>query len=207
VPGPKWYKYWDFGGGVLPDLGSHYNDLPFWALRLRQPLIIEAEGPPVSKETAPAWMIVRWQFPAREKRPAVKMTWYHGGKKPELVANKKVPDWGSAILFVGKRGMLLANYARYLLLPEKDFADYKKPAPSIPKSIGHHAEWLVACKSGKPTTCPFSYSGPLTESNLLGIVAYRTGKKIDWDAQKMQARKCPEADRYLRKTYRKGWTL
>jgi predicted dehydrogenase len=207
VPGPKWYKFWDFGAGVLPDLGSHFNDLPFWALKLDRPTTIEAEGPPVSPETAPPWLIVRWQFPARDKRPAVKMTWYQGGKKPSLVASKKVPAWGNGILFVGDDGMLLADYGRHLLLPEDRFADYKRPAPSIPKSIGHHAEWIGACKSGKPTTCPFTYSGPLTEANILGIVAYRTGKKIEWDAGEMKARGCPEADRYLRKEYRKGWTL
>jgi predicted dehydrogenase len=207
VPGPKWYRYWDFGGGVLPDLGSHFNDLPFWALGLGAPLTIEAEGPPVSPETAPPWLIVRWQFPARGQSPAVKMTWYQGGKKPDLVAAKKVPAWGNGILFVGERGMLLADYGKHVLLPEKDFADYKRPEKSIPKSIGHHAEWLAACKTGKPTTCPFSYSGPLTEANLLGIVAYRTGKKIDWDAREMKARNCAEADRYLRKSYRKGWAL
>jgi predicted dehydrogenase len=207
VPGPKWYKYWDFGGGVLPDLGSHFNDLPFWALGLSRPTTVEAEGPPVSPETAPPWLIVRWQFPARDRQPAVKMTWYQGGKKPAQVAAKKVPAWGNGILFVGDDGMLLADYSRHALLPQDRFADYKRPAPSIAKSLGHHAEWLAACKSSKPTTCPFSYSGPLTETNLLGIVAYRTGKKIDWDAEAMKAKGCAEADRYLRKQYRKGWTL
>ena len=196
LPGPKWYKYWDFGGGVAPDLGSHWNDLPFWALGLREPLTISAEGPPVSAETAPPWLIVRWQFPAREKKGAVKLNWYQGGKKPPQVADKKVPAWGNGVLFVGKRGMLLSDYKRHVLLPEKDFVDFKRPAPSIPKSLGHHAEWIAACKTGKPTTCPFSYSGPLTESNILGIVAYRTGKTIDWDAPKLKARNCPEADRF-----------
>jgi predicted dehydrogenase len=207
VPGPKWYKYWDFGHGVLPDLGSHFNDLPFWALGLRHASTIEAEGPPVSSETAPPWLIVRWQFPARDKKPAVKMTWYQGGKKPPQVKDKKVLDWGNGILFVGKKGMLVADYGRHLLLPEKVFAGFKRPAKTIPKSIGHHAEWIQACKTGKPTTCPFSYGGLLTEANLLGIVAYRTGKKIEWDSTKLEAKKCPEADRYLRKTYRKGWSL
>jgi len=207
VPGPKWYKYWDFGGGTLPDLGSHFNDLPFWALGLRQPVTIEAEGPLVSPEVAPGSMIVRWDFPAVDKRPAVKMTWYQGTYKPALVREKKIPAWGSGILFIGDRGMLLADYGRNVLLPEKDFADYKRPAPAIPRSIGHHAEWIMACKTGKPTMCPFGYSGVLTEANLLGIVAYRLGKKIEWDASEMRARKCPEADRLLRKTYRKGWSL
>jgi predicted dehydrogenase len=207
VPGPKWYKYWDFGGGVLPDLGSHWNDLPFWALQLRHPSTIEASGPPVSPETAPPWLIVRYEFPARGKMPGVKLTWYQGGKRPDLVRDRRVPAWGDGVLFVGERGLLLANYARHLLLPEEKFADYKRPAPAIPRSPGHHAEWVIACKTGKPTTCPFSYSGPLTESNLLGNVAYRVGRKLEWDAEDLRARGCPEAERFLRKTYRKGWSL
>jgi predicted dehydrogenase len=207
VPGPKWYKYWDFGGGVLPDLGSHWNDLPFWALKLKQPTTVEAEGPPVSPETAPAWLIVHWQFPSRGDLPAVQLTWYQGGKRPDLVAQGKVPAWGSGVLFVGERGMLLADYAKHVLLPESEFAGFKRPEPSIPPSIGHHAEWIEACKTGKPTTCPFAYSGALTESNLLGNVAYRVGKKLEWDPVNLRASNCPEADRYLRPEYRKGWSL
>jgi predicted dehydrogenase len=206
-PGPKWYKFWDFGGGVLPDLGSHWNDLPFWALKLRHPLTVEAEGPPVSPETAPASLTVRWEFAARGEMPAVKLAWYHGGRKPALVAGGKVPAWPSGVLFVGDRGLLLADYSRHVLLPEAEFKGYKRPEPTIAKSIGHHAEWAHACKTGGPTTCPFSYSGLLTECNLLGNVAYRVGKKLEWDPVALKATNCPEADRYLRKEYRKGWTL
>ena len=84
--------------------------------------------------------------------------------------------------------MLLADYGKHVLLPEKDFADFKRPPRTIPESIGHHAEWLRACKTGAPTTCPFSYSGLLTEANHLGNVAYRGGKRIEWDAKAMRIR-------------------
>jgi predicted dehydrogenase len=204
-PGPNWYKWWDFGGGVLPDLGSHWIDLPFWALRLRHPLTAEAEGPPVSPETAPPWLIVRWEFPARDDMPPVRLTWYHGGRKPPQVANRQ--GWANGVLFVGARGMLLADYRRHLLLPESEFAGYRRPAPSIPASVGHWQEWVRACKTGSPTTCHFGYSGTLTESNLLGNVAYRVGRKLEWDPVNLRARNCPEADRYLRTEYRRGWTL
>ena len=103
--------------------------------------------------------------------------------------------------------MLLADYGRRLLLPEADFKDFKAPEPTIPNSIGHHAEWIAACKTGSPTTCNFDYSGALTEAVLLGNVAYRAGQKLDWDAVALKATNCPEADRYLRREYRKGWTL
>src|SRR5262249_32575013 len=149
----------------------HWNDLPFWALKLRHPLTIEAEGPPVSPETAPASLMVRWAFAARGDMPAVTLTWYHGGKKPPQVTAGKIPAWGNGVLFVGDKGMLLSDYGKHMLLPESDFAAYKRPEQSIAKSIGHHAEWAKACKTGGQTTCPFAYSGLLTESNILGNVA------------------------------------
>ena len=207
LPGPNWYKFWDFGNGVMPDLGSHWNDLPFWALKLGVPKTVEAEGPPVSKETAPPWMIVRWEHPARENMPPVKLTWYHGGKRPELVTSGKVPDWKDGVLFIGERGMLLASYQKHVLLPEDHFKDYKPPPQSIPKSRGHHAEWVHACKTGDPTLCNFDYSGNLTEANLLGNVAYRVGKKLEWDPIALKAVNCPEADVLIRPEYHNGWTL
>ncbi|HMC64395.1 MAG TPA: Gfo/Idh/MocA family oxidoreductase, partial [Gemmataceae bacterium] len=207
VPGPKWYKYWDFGGGTLPDLGSHWNDLPFWALKLRHPTTIEAEGPPVNPETAPGSCTVRYQFPARGDLPAVNLTWYQGTDKPKLLGERKLPRWSDGVLFIGDEGMLLADYGKYVLLPESKFADFKRPEPSIPRSMGHHAEWVHACKTGKPTTCPFEYSGVLTESNLLGNVAYRVGKKLEWDPVHLKAKNCTEAERYIHPEYRKGWSL
>jgi predicted dehydrogenase len=203
----KWRRWWDFGSGALGDFGCHYMDLPFWALDLAPPLTVAAEGPPVDPETAPAWLIVRYEFPARGDLPPVTLTWYDGGKIPEAFDEAKRPEWRSGVLFVGEKGRLLADYDRRLLLPEKAFEDFKPPEPSIPDSIGHHSEWIQACKSGGPTTCHFAYSGPLTEAVLLGNVAYRAGQKLQWEAERLKARSCPEADRYLQKEYRQGWTL
>jgi hypothetical protein len=81
------------------------------------------------------------------------------------------------------------------------------PARTIPDSIGHHQEWIQACKTGKPTTCNFDYSGPLTETALLGNVAYRVGRKLEWNAAALKAADCPEADRYLQHHYRAGWSI
>jgi hypothetical protein len=103
--------------------------------------------------------------------------------------------------------MLLANYSKRLLLPESQFADFEPPEPTIPPSIGHHREWIVACKTGSPTTCNFDYSGPLTEAVLLGNVSYRAGSKLEWDAKNLKATNCPEADPLIRREYRQGWTL
>jgi predicted dehydrogenase len=206
-PGPKWYRWWDFGGGTMSDLGSHWNDLPFWALKLHHPLSIEASGPPPHPELAPASMTATYEYGARGAMPAVKLTWYQGEEKPVLWKEKKIPSWDSGVLFVGSNGLLLADYGKHVLLPEEPFKDFKRPAPSLPESLGHHEEWIHACKTGAPTTCSFDYSGPLTEANHLGNVAYRVGKKLRWDTAALKATTAPEAERFLRREYRKGWSL
>ncbi|MGC8640351.1 MAG: Gfo/Idh/MocA family protein [Isosphaeraceae bacterium] len=206
-PGPKWYRWWDFGNGTMSDLGSHWIDLPFWALKLQAPRTIEAFGPPPHPEIAPASMHVVYDYVASGDQPAVQLTWYQGADKPEDWKTGAIPKWDSGVLFKGPRGMLLADYGRHVLLPEKEFRDFKRPEPFIPKSIGHHAEWIHACKTGKPTTCAFAYSGWLTEANHLGNVAYRVGKKLEWDAAKLYAHNAPEAERLIHRPYRNGWTL
>ena len=137
----------------------------------------------------------------------MKLTWHQGENKPEPWKNGDIPQWDSGCLFIGSKGMLLSSYDKHLLLPEKDFAGYVRPAHSIKDSIGHHNEWVAACKSGELTTCHFDYSGPLSEVALLGNVAYRTGKKLEWDSAAMKAMNCPEADRFIQHHYRRGWTL
>lgn len=207
VPGPKWYRWWDFGNGTMSDLGSHWNDLAFWALKLKAPTAVEAFGPKAHPEIAPASMQAVYEFPARGDMPAVKMTWHQGSFRPPQWTAKEIPQWGSGVLFVGDKGMLLSDYGKYLLLPEKQFADFKRPEPTIPKSRGHYAEWIHACKTGVPTTCNFEYAGWLTESNHLGNVAFRAGKRLEWDAVKLKATNCPEADAFIGREYRKGWKL
>jgi predicted dehydrogenase len=204
----KWRGWWDFGSGTLGDMACHYMDLPFWALDLRYPATIESEGPPVHPESAPTWQIVRYEFPKRRKMPPVKLTWYHGRKRPQYFAEEgKMPKWGDGVLFVGKKGMLIAEYTKYKLLPEKDFEGFVPPKPYIPDSIGHHDEWIEACKTGGKTTCNFDYSGALTEAVLLGNVAYRSGKKIAWDAKRLRITNAPDAAKFLKRDYREGWTL
>ena len=207
VPGPKWYRWWDFGSGTMSDLGSHWNDLPFWALKLQAPSTIEASGPPPHPELAPASMRAKYTYPAREGMAPVTLTWYQGTEKPELWTQGKIPQWSSGVLFVGSRGMILSDYGKHVLLPEKEFADFQRPEPTIPNSIGHHAEWIDACKTGKPTTCNFEYSGWLTEANHLGGIAYRLGRKLTWDAAKLEAVGTPEAQPLIRREYRSGWKL
>lgn len=205
---PKnWRDWWMFSGGQLGDFGCHYMDLPFWALDLKYPLSIEAEGPEVHPYSTPVWLKVNYQYAARLGQPPVNLTWYHGGKRPNGLPAKWDARYKSGVLFVGTEGKILANYGSHVLLPEEKYADFKKPEPWIPNSIGHHKEWVMACINGGPTTCHFEYSGPLTEAALLGNVAFRAGKKLDWDAKNLKASNCPEADQFIQHIYRDGWSL
>jgi predicted dehydrogenase len=200
----EWRRWWDFGNGTLGDMGCHFMDLPFWALGLRHPTTAVAEGPPVHPETAPLGMKVTWEFPRENKAPLV-FTWADGDMIPSEMDGHPMP--GAGVYFVGDEGTMFADYGSYQLFPEEKFAGFTPPPETIPNSIGHHAEWIHACKTGEPTTCNFDYSGALTETVLLGNVAYRVGKKIEWDAVNLEVTNAPEAAGLIRREYREGWEL
>ncbi len=208
----QWRKFWDFGTGTLGDFGCHYTDLAHWALDLRAPTAIEATGTPVDPVSAPGYCLAHYEYPARGEMPAVKLHWYDSGKKPDMLkelTHSKGPfaDWGGGQLFIGSGGMLISNYGEHYLLPEDKFVGFKRPEATIPPSIGHHKEWLEAIKTGGKTTCNFDYAGALTEAVLLGTVAYRSGKRVEWDAENLKVTNNPDAQQFVHKEYRKGWTL
>ena len=120
--------------------------------------------------------------------------------------------WREGKILVGWRGPFRRDkaYCQPITantLAARNSSDFKRPDPFIAKSLGHHKEWIQACKTGAPTTCSFDYSGLLTEANHLGNVAYRAGKKLDWNHEKLKATNAPEAARLIRREYRKGWSL
>ncbi|MGI9242963.1 MAG: Gfo/Idh/MocA family protein [Verrucomicrobiales bacterium] len=207
----NWNRRWDFGNGVLGDMGSHLIDLAWWALDLQHPTRVSAEGPEADPVAAPPWQQVTWQHP-----DDIEVFWYHGpeGMKrrrerlQELVGDDTVIDkWGIGVAFVGDAGVLVSDYGKNVLSPAEKFAAYERPAPTIPKSVGHHREWLDACRGDKQTLCNFDYSGRLIEHNLLGNVAHRAGKALDWDAGAFEITNDEAANGLLTKEYRKGWEI
>ena len=207
----SWRSYWHWGTGTLGDMGCHFIDLPFWALGLRHPTRVSADGPPVDAVGCPQWLVATWDFPAVDKRPPVKMTWYHGDKKPAEWDTWGIPQGkNTGVVFVGEKGQLFSDYKMHKLMPAERFSDYAAPAKSIPTSLGHHREWLSAIRKNDPsaTTCNFDYSGAVAETVLLGTVAFRAGKPLDWDALALKATNAPEADAIIRQPeYRKGWGM
>ncbi|MFV0443800.1 MAG: Gfo/Idh/MocA family protein [Planctomycetaceae bacterium] len=201
----QWRRWWDFGQGTLGDMGCHYMDLPFWALGLRHPIKVTAEGPEVNDQMAPVGLTVHYDFPSPGSKPPVKLTWYDGQNIPKTIEGQPVP--ASGVMFVGSEGMMFASYTNYKLFPQEKFANFTPPPQTIEKSIGHHNEWIRACKEGTPTLCNFDYAGALTETVLLGNVAYRVGQPLDWDASALKATNAPAADKLLRKEYRSGWEV
>jgi len=206
-----WRGWWDFGTGALGDMGCHIIDPAFWALNLGHPRAVQAVTTKVNSETAPLASVVEYEFPARPGMPPVKLTWYDGGLKPprplELEVGRRLEDNG--VIFVGDKGILMCGcYGSHpRLVPESKMQAYERPPKTIPRVEGHHKDWIRACKDGKPASSNFDYAGPLTEVVLLGNVAIRAGRRIEWDGEKMECTNVPEANEYIRREYRQGWSL
>lgn len=209
-----WRRFWDYGTGALGDFGCHYMDLAHWALDLKYPQRVAAHGPAFDPVSTPEWLIAHYEYPARGEKPPVKLVWYDSGRRPEILKslrdkNGKPLNFGSGQLFLGEDLWVLSNYGRHHVISPKtkQVIDHQPAEKTIPRSIGHHAEWLHAIKTGGRSTCDFSYTGPLTEAVMLGTVAYRSGKTLEWDAEKLKVRNAPDAQKWVHKEYRKGWKL
>jgi predicted dehydrogenase len=207
-----WRDFWAFGGGALGDFGCHDMDAAMWALDLHQPESVEAHpAGQGNADIAPHGEICYYRFSARGDKPPVRLTWYDGGLMPprpdEWPSDENMP--GRGVLFVGDKGLLFCGGAggKPRLLPDSRMEAYKKPAPTLPRSKGHHRDWLIAIKGGPPASANFEYGAKLTEVTLLGILSLRTGRKIYWDSESMRATSLPEADAIIKEHYRSGWEI
>ena len=209
LPG-QWRCWWDFGTGTLGDMGCHIIDPVFWALDLGYPVSVEAKPNEFNNETYPTATSVKWEFPARGDLPPVTVTWNDGDRRPPLPGDfepgRKLPDQGG--LYYGEKGTLLAPHmGNPRLVPEEKMKGFKMPEPFLGRGENHYQQWIKACKGGPKPTANFDYSGPLSETILFGNVAARAGKKLFWDGPNLKVTNAPEANEYLRREYRQGWTL
>jgi predicted dehydrogenase len=216
----SWRGWWDFGTGALGDMACHLMNVPYHAMKLGYPTSVEAQtAPDLNEETYPTWSVVTYEFPARGELPPVKLMWYDGGenrpewidrKLSELTKSTDLPP--SGYVCVGENGSITTSSETagdYRLVPHDKFAEFKPPAPTLPRVPNHYVEWVRACTENKPDMpmSKFATAGPLTETVLLGCVAMRIGKKLEWDAPAMKVTNVPEANKHLNKEYRKGWEL
>ncbi len=214
-----WRGWWDYGTGAIGDMGAHLIDQPFWALKLGHPTSVQASASKFTKDSYPVAEIVTYKFPARGKMGPAKMVWYDGGLMPTrpdlayLEDGRLMGDDGGGVLFIGSKGMIVCSTygANPRILPEKLMQDYKRPAKTIPRSPGIMEEWVAAIKAGKKSTTDIpAYSDPLTEVMLLGNVALRfkdAKVALQWDPVKMEFPNLPEANPFVHKEYRMGWSL
>ncbi len=215
-----WRGWWDFGTGALGDMGCYSFDTIFRVLKLASPKSVEAScsayAPKMwaklelNKETYPRASLIRWEFDARENMPPATITWYDGGLLPPKPDELDQQDLGiEGLLFIGEKGKILCDFSggQPRLIPEPKMRAYKRPPKTIARSIGHHEEWLAACKGGEPAGANFEFSGPVTEALLLGNVALRIRKKLFWDAPSLSVVNAPEANQYLHFRYRSPWLL
>jgi len=208
----SWRGWWDFGTGVMGDIGCHNLSAAFKALKLGWPVSVEAcsthwNAPPeVKNETAPLASIVTYRFAAQENRPEVLLRWYDGGMMPPLpkeVGGRNIFE-GDGTLIVGDEGLLLGAQ----LLPEARAKGFGKPPQRLERSPGHYQEWIDACKGGKPAGSNFvDHAGHLAAVVLMGNIAIRTQEKLTWNAEKLQFNNSEAANRLLAPPYRQGWTL
>jgi predicted dehydrogenase len=213
----NWRGWWAFGTGAIGDMACHNIDPAVWALKLEHPLSVEASSKEIDDEVAsPCGAIHRYQFGPRGDMPALTFTWYDGGLRPPVPKGidpkdpkQRLGEGGNGIVFIGDKGIITcAGWAGMpRLLPLELHREYKRPQKTLPRTKGHHADWLAACKGGKPASGNFQYSARLTEIVLLGSVAVRTKKKLTWDGPAMKAANAPEAGCFLKDQYRKGWEI
>jgi predicted dehydrogenase len=208
----KWRGWWDFGTGALGDIGCHALDPVFRALKLKAPLSVQAVSTRVNKETFPLGSMVEYRFGPRGGLPPVLLVWYDGGMRPLRPEGlEDGPEIGAGgTMYIGEKGFILNSQ----LLPESRKNEFEPPPKTLPRSPGHYREWVDACKGGKPAGSNFDMAGPLTEAVLLGNIALRyelreklTLKRLEWDSAKLKITSLPEANRFLHRAYRKGWSL
>lgn len=210
----RWRGWWDFGAGALGDMACHTMDGLFFALDPGYPTSIEPiASTPITNEAFPKSTIVKWAFPAKGDRPAFNAFWYDGGLRPQVPADmelgRKMGDTGN--LFIGTKASILVqgDYGESpRIYPETKMKEIGKPKQMLDRSPGHVKEWVMACVGEKPLDFPksnFAYSAPMSETILLGNIAVRMGRRLDWDGASFRFTNLNEANQFLTKEYRTGW--
>jgi predicted dehydrogenase len=210
----NWRGWWEFGTGAVGDMSVHNLDPAFAALKLGHPISVEAvQTAFVDSEVIGGDNHVVWEFGPEEGRGPVTVHWYDGALEParpaELEPGRMMGEDSNGVLIVGSKGTIMGGgwSKSPRIIPESKMKAYGRPPRKLPRSPGHHRDWLNACKGGSKACSDFSYSARLTEFVLLGDVAIRAGRKILWDGPNMKVTNIPEAQRFVQESYRPGFDL
>lgn len=206
----KWRGWYDFGTGALGDMACHTVNLPYMGLELGAPTSAVAETTELFADSYPAGAKVVFEFPERGEKPAVTLNWYEGKVRPsaELMPGRDLP--GSGCLIIGEAGRMFSadDYGSRQEIVLDDGSEPVTPEHSLPRSPGHHAEWIAAIRGEGPAPMSnFLHAGPFTEAVLVGDLAMRIGGRIEWDATEMRAKDRPEAGALIRRGYRDGFGI
>lgn len=202
-----WRGWWDFGTGALGDMGCHIFNMSFMGLDLRDPISVQAKTSGHNRDSFPAWSIVDYEFAANKNRGPVKLTWHDGGKRPDPALCPGETYGGNGSIVVCEKGTIYA--------PDESNNTFRLigggtiPDIQIDESPGHMAEFARAAMGGVPavSNIPF-YSGPLTETVLLGNLAiWADGPKLEWDAKKMKVKGTDEFDSLIKPAFEPGWAV
>jgi hypothetical protein len=209
----NWRGWVDWGTGAIGDMGAHLMDHPFWSLELGYPTSIETVSTPFNNASYPMATTTYYEFLARGSMPAVKLTWYDGNMlppKPAEMGDDERINPGGGILYVGSKGKMMQDTygINPRLLPKSLNDAYTPPPQKLPRiTTSHEMNWVDAAKGNTQASSPFEYAAQLTEVMLLGVVALRAGRKISYDGANMRITNVADANKYLTREYRQGWSL
>jgi hypothetical protein len=200
----------------MGDMGSHTMDLAWNVIDAELPYSVKSSSPEqFNPDVTPVNLTSSFMFPANSWRDEIRVTWFQGGAMP-----KSPSQWidlnkiGHGAMFKGTKGFVISDFATHLIVPSgtKDTYTYYNPrkVTELAPDLGNfQKQWTTACKNGKPqeTACNFKYSADMIETMCLGLVAFRAGKDLEYDSKRGVITNDPDANQYLTKPYRRGWSL
>ena len=198
----NWNMFWDFGSGQVGDMGSHTMDLAWNAIDAAPPVSIVADGDPYNPDVTPVRLAAHFQIPANDWRGEIKLSWFQGGAMPEEPVSNVLRGIGHGALFTGTKGWLVSDFGSHVIIPKTAAEGDRFTRTGVKGGYSHQGEWLAACKGGPKTSCNFDYAGQMIETMLLGLVAYRAGSRLEYDASAGKVTNHKDANSLLAHAYR-----
>ena len=203
----NWNMYWDFGSGQVGDMGSHTMDIAWNVIDATLPTAASAMGDPLNPDVTPVRLSTRFDIPANDWRPAIKLSWHQGGALPQAPTREALRGIGHGAMFTGSKGVLISDFGSHVIIPNGTPEDARLSRTGVKGSYNFFDEWINACKGGPEPACNFDYAGRMIETMLLGLVAFRSGSDIQYDPAAGKVTNNATADALIRRACREGWSI